>query len=205
MLKYARSVVGKPFSNSGMVRSLFWPRKTNGTSFFCAGLLERAKLSPAHLRGRNSSSACAHHLTCVCVAPITAAELVASVLRVGGLIDSRSNPGCATPESLHALYRHRASTTANPYLLRQVGVQKALTTTSVVQERVYVPPQLNVSRSLSARAASAPPSARSRELAPMAGTARGTTALRVLSAGVGRSEAVAPPIGLTLNSLNFRR
>ena len=38
MLAYARTLVGRPFSNSGMVRSLFWPRKTDGSSFFCAGI-----------------------------------------------------------------------------------------------------------------------------------------------------------------------
>ena len=41
MLAYARSQVGKPFSNSGMARSLFWPRTTDGRSFFCAGTLSR--------------------------------------------------------------------------------------------------------------------------------------------------------------------
>jgi uncharacterized membrane protein YgcG len=39
MLRYARSCVGKPFSTSGMARSLVWPRKTDGKSFFCAGTL----------------------------------------------------------------------------------------------------------------------------------------------------------------------
>ena len=37
MLNYARAQVGKPFSNSGMARSLIWPRTTTGESFFCAG------------------------------------------------------------------------------------------------------------------------------------------------------------------------
>ena len=37
MLAYARSCVGKPFSNVGMIRSIFFPRTTDGTSFFCAG------------------------------------------------------------------------------------------------------------------------------------------------------------------------
>ena len=37
MLKTARSFVGKPFSSMAMARSLVWPRKTDGTSFFCAG------------------------------------------------------------------------------------------------------------------------------------------------------------------------
>jgi hypothetical protein len=37
MLAYARTLVGKPFSNMGMARSIFFPRKTDGESFFCAG------------------------------------------------------------------------------------------------------------------------------------------------------------------------
>ena len=40
MLRYAKTqCVGKPFSNTGMARSLLWPRQTDGTSFFCAGML----------------------------------------------------------------------------------------------------------------------------------------------------------------------
>ena len=56
-----------------------------------------------------------------------------------------SNPGSATPEGLHQLYKSRAATTANPYLLRQANVQSKLTTDSVVTSRVYVPPQLRQS------------------------------------------------------------
>ncbi len=37
MLAYARTLVGKPFSGMGMARSIFFPRKTDGSSFFCAG------------------------------------------------------------------------------------------------------------------------------------------------------------------------
>lgn len=44
MLGYARRNVGKPFSNVGMARSLFWPRQTDSSSFFCAGRL-RATLT----------------------------------------------------------------------------------------------------------------------------------------------------------------
>lgn len=39
MLNYARSLVGKPFSNVGMARSIVYPRQTDGSSFFCAGAL----------------------------------------------------------------------------------------------------------------------------------------------------------------------
>ena len=39
MLNYVRNTcVGKPFSNYAMVRSLVWPRETDNSSFFCAGM-----------------------------------------------------------------------------------------------------------------------------------------------------------------------
>ena len=82
MLAYAKTLVGKPFSNSGMARSIVYPRTTTGESFFCA-------------------------------------ELVAAVLKKGGLMSSQSNPGAATPQSLHRLYKNQAAATANPYTLRQ--------------------------------------------------------------------------------------
>mgnify|MGYP001280161536 CR=1 FL=1 len=85
MLHYVRTqCVGKPFSNYAMVRSLFWPRETDNTSFFCA-------------------------------------ELVASILKVGGLLDGNCNPGSATPEMLHRIYAPRAAVAANPVLLREMA------------------------------------------------------------------------------------
>lgn len=81
MLNYARSLVGKPFSNVGMARSIVFPRHTDDKSFFCA-------------------------------------ELVASILKKGGLMSVTSNPGAATPQSLHRLYKSQAAATANPYTLR---------------------------------------------------------------------------------------
>lgn len=86
MLAYAKTLVGKPFSNSGMARSIVYPRQTTGESFFCA-------------------------------------ELVAAVLKKGGLMSSQSNPGAATPQSLHRLYKNQAAATANPYTLRQFSAQ----------------------------------------------------------------------------------
>lgn len=51
-LSYARSVVGKPFSMVGMIRSVVYPRSTTGCSFFCAELvastLQAAGLLSAH-------------------------------------------------------------------------------------------------------------------------------------------------------------
>ena len=37
MLHYARTLVGKPFSNVGMARSIIFPRRSDEQSFFCAG------------------------------------------------------------------------------------------------------------------------------------------------------------------------
>ena len=34
-------------------------------------------------------------------------------------MSSSSNPGAATPQSLHKLYKHQGAVTANPYTLRQ--------------------------------------------------------------------------------------
>ena len=48
------------------------------------------------------------------------AELVASILKVGGLLDANCNPGSATPEMLHRIYRERAAVSANPVLLREL-------------------------------------------------------------------------------------
>lgn len=39
MLSFAKTCIGKPFSNSAMARSLIWPRHTDNQSFFCAGRL----------------------------------------------------------------------------------------------------------------------------------------------------------------------
>ena len=39
MLAFARAQISKPFSNSGMARSLVWPRQTDGRSWFCAELV----------------------------------------------------------------------------------------------------------------------------------------------------------------------
>jgi hypothetical protein len=194
MLRYAKTCVGKPFSAMAMARSLVWPRKTDGSSFFCA-------------------------------------ELVAAVLKEGGLLDPVSNPGAATPQGLHELYKGRATTTANPFLLRQANCQKNLTCASIVQERVYVPPPLHhrgAALATSHALHSQPSLQRQQaphqhqhqtpvqitsiargEYAPLSGAVRAsngsTTALRVLNAGSYRPHNVAPQqLGLTLNSLNFR-
>ena len=38
MLNFARAQVGKPFSNVGMARSIIFPRTSNLSSFYCAGV-----------------------------------------------------------------------------------------------------------------------------------------------------------------------
>ena len=47
------------------------------------------------------------------------AELVAAVLQRGGLMSASSNPGAATPSSLHSLYRKRGAVTGNPWKLQR--------------------------------------------------------------------------------------
>lgn len=153
MLNFAKACVGKPFSQSAMARSVFWPRTSTYKDFFCA-------------------------------------ELVASILKEGGLIDQASNPGAATPENLHALFRNRGSTTANPYVLRQEHLTNSLTTDSIVQKRVYKPPQLTPAPQLQAPSFAFPQERR--------------TALRVVS-GVDqtRTPSASPGIVFTLESLKM--
>ena len=49
------------------------------------------------------------------------AELVASILKVGGLLDANCNPGSATPEMLHRIYAARGAASANPCILREIN------------------------------------------------------------------------------------
>ncbi|MAQ22850.1 MAG: hypothetical protein CMK83_01395 [Pseudomonadales bacterium] len=86
MLRYAKSCVGRPFSQMGMARSILWPRQTDSKSFFCA-------------------------------------ELVAALLKEGGLMEQSSNPGGATPEILYRLYKGRAAVVGNPCVLRDIQQQ----------------------------------------------------------------------------------
>lgn len=39
MLEFARMQKGKPFNFKAMVRSIVWPRVTNGHDYFCAELI----------------------------------------------------------------------------------------------------------------------------------------------------------------------
>jgi lambda repressor-like predicted transcriptional regulator len=89
MLRYAKAQQKKPFSQTGMMRSLLFPRETNEKDWYCA-------------------------------------ELVAAILKKGGLMNQSSNPGAATPESLHSTYSTRAAATGNPTLLRDVKTLNTL-------------------------------------------------------------------------------
>lgn len=54
MLEFGKTMVGRPFSNYGMVRSVIWPRKTDHTNFFCAELTA-ACLKAGGLLGKNAN------------------------------------------------------------------------------------------------------------------------------------------------------
>ena len=60
------------------------------------------------------------------IATLVCAELVAAILKEGGLLEASSNPGSATPETLHKLYLSRAAATANPYVLRDLNATTGL-------------------------------------------------------------------------------
>ena len=53
------------------------------------------------------------------------AELTAACLQAGGLLSANSNPGAATPASLHKLYSKQATSTGNPYALRMLTSKAA--------------------------------------------------------------------------------
>ena len=135
-------------------------------------------------------------------------ELVADILKIGGLIDPLSNPGAATPAGLYDLYHARATTTANPYLLRQAACTSSLTTTSVVAPRApYAPPIFDTSRfdvHIRRQAQIAIAMCSSTPLS----SERVNTGLHVLNRGSGggaRPSATTLPVGLTLNSLDMSR
>lgn len=54
MLAFARQQIGKPFSGTGMARSLIWPRTPTGDSWFCAELVA-ACLQAGGLLNRDSN------------------------------------------------------------------------------------------------------------------------------------------------------
>ena len=58
MLHFARQQVGKPFSSSGMARSLLWPRTSDHKSWYCAELIA-ACLQHGGLMSRDSKTGAA--------------------------------------------------------------------------------------------------------------------------------------------------
>ena len=90
-------------------------------------------------------------------------------------MSSTSNPGAATPQSLHHLYKHQAAATANPYTLRQFsapGVHafklnrllmfQGMTMNSSVSSRSY--PSSSASSAVSRKRGNSPPRASFRYL-----------------------------------------
>lgn len=67
-----------------------------------------------------------YHRTRALIATLACAELVAAILKEGGLLEANSNPGSATPETLHKIYQSRAAATANPYVLRDLNATTGL-------------------------------------------------------------------------------
>ena len=125
MLTFARQQVGKPFSNSGMARSVIFPRQSTLQTYFCAELVA------AILRHGGLMYAAAHHPRLHSQALASALVTVVCPIRAFCLTRSvDSNPGAATPYSLYKLYSKQAAATANPYTLRQVGSMKFSLATS---------------------------------------------------------------------------
>jgi hypothetical protein len=143
MLRHAQSLVGRPFSMMAMVRSVVFPRTTDGSSFFCA-------------------------------------ELVASALQAGGLLSGQSNPGAATPQSLHEVYAKRAAATANPFILAGGSPPASLS----LQPRAHAK-TVEIAQALAG-----------------AHGGRGVGALRVVAA---RRDEQPGPISISLASLDMRR
>jgi hypothetical protein len=113
------------------------------------------------------------------------AELVAAVLKVGGLISTDSNPGAATPYSLYKTYSKSAAATANPFVLRTVN--------SLSDRQSLLP--ISMPRSgLPPHARPLPVAAKRRQSPPRA-------AFRNLTLGGPRTTAVPGTVVLTLNSL----
>lgn len=190
MLRYARTCIGKPFSNIGMARSILWPRQTDESTFFCAGV--------CHSLDRLVETRPIDHCRVFLYA-----ELIAAVLQRGGLMSQSSNPGAATPESLHQLYSKRGAVTANPFLLRSAQTAQALTIDSI-----RMAPSGSSGPQQSQAALCAEHQALMIQKAiEGASTAKKIGNLRVVAA---RREAAPPPpaqgeMRITLNSLDMRQ
>ena len=158
------------------------------------------------------------------------AELVAAILRQGGLMDSGSNPGAATPEMLHRIYAPRAAVAANPCVLRDVQASSVhfhntlghhplhggLGDRAAEQERLLHQRAVAASASAASATASAPGALRAPQHQRMSGRARPPSPHRAHFRDVSRNQyasscctARAPAsqtgIQLTLHSLDFSK
>lgn len=135
------------------------------------------------------------------------AELVAAILKQGGLMHSESNPGAATPYSLYKLYSKQAAATANPYTLRQVD--GGLNFSSIIsshrpdaaqQQQSLLNPQQTQLQSLLAAQLGAPTggSMRRRDDSPP------RASFKVLSVGKGASIGTQSAAGITLSLSSLR-
>ena len=114
----------------GMARSLLFPRRSDNKSFYCAG---NKQPDPAYNIPNILPKSYSFFESEFIVRPPLLAELVAAVLKAGGLLSPDSNPGSATPHSLYRLYSKQAAATANPYTLRQPA---QLSLNSIVGQKV---------------------------------------------------------------------
>ena len=113
------------------------------------------------------------------------AELVAAVLKVGGLMSMDSNPGAATPYSLFKTYSKSGAATANPFVLRAVNnLSDRQSLLPISMPRSGLPPH----------ARPLPVAAKRRQSPPRA-------PFRNLTLSGGKTGAVPGTVVLTLNSL----
>ena len=134
MLAFARAQVGKPFSNSGMARSILYPRQSTLKTFYCAGAQSSTAMVHSlltwrtllHRIGRGHSQARRLDVRSMFNLSLLMHDLTPPL----SFVSSRSqdsNPGAAAPYSLYKLYSKQAAATANPYMLRQAGNLKLTT------------------------------------------------------------------------------
>lgn len=204
MLSWARGQRGKPFSASGMARSLVWPRTTDGSSWYCAELSNPSlhKYTSLHqLQPSTGTFWCFRdHRYC--------AELVAACLQIGGLMSPESKPGAATPQSLYRLYKNSGAVAANPCALRrEFGGGGGGATVGPLRPHTFNivprPATMTSSGEVSVKFANRPPPApsRGRALTPP------RMAFRVMSSGHGSQAASHGGNGslsLSLASLSMR-
>lgn len=199
MLAFARKQVGKPFSPTGMARSIIYPRSPDGKSwcvFFTRPCAHRPRRGRAHPHTRTPALVGASRFC---------AELVAAALQHGGLMSMQSNPSAATPESLFRLYKSRAATTGNPFTLRSQfahsAPQRALTAGGSAAQ--FAPPAAAARAAQATSSGNLVAAAQARCSEPPKAGLRVLSAQRVGAGRAGRGVAVSG-LSLSLESLNVR-